>query len=324
MYNGFMKELSLSGAKVQYDTQCKRVLAHKSILAWILKYTLEEFFEVSLEDIPGYIEGGIDIGTVPVYPGETNAERIIGLPNEDKVNGEGEVRFDIRFSVRLPDPNAYEPAFMLINAEAQKDFYPGYQIVTRGVFYGARMISAQLETVFTHSDYDKIQKVSSIWICMNAPQKYGNRIASYSIGQFDLYGVLPMRRQAYDKLNVVIITLNETVETDNVLLQLLNIILSVNLSYEEKRKLLEEKYFIPIQEEFGKELNLMCNLSDLIEEKGIQKGISQGISQGIDSMAELVKKLLMEGRTEDALKASTDPLYRDLLFQQLNAENELR
>lgn len=32
---------------------------------------------------------------------------------------------------------------MIINVEAQKDFHPGYAVPSRGVFYGARMISAQ-------------------------------------------------------------------------------------------------------------------------------------------------------------------------------------
>ena len=40
----------------------------------------------------------------------------------------------------------------MINIEAQKKWNPGYEIVTRGIFYCARMISGQKHTEFEHSD----------------------------------------------------------------------------------------------------------------------------------------------------------------------------
>ena len=43
MQNELSKALSMAEAKVQYDTQCRRVLSQKEVLAWILKNTAEEF-----------------------------------------------------------------------------------------------------------------------------------------------------------------------------------------------------------------------------------------------------------------------------------------
>ena len=57
----------------------------------------------------------------------------------------------------------------------------GYDIVTRGIFYVSRMISAQLSTEFSKSDYDNIKKVYSIWICMHSPNNIGNAISCYHI-----------------------------------------------------------------------------------------------------------------------------------------------
>ena len=37
-------------------------------------------------------------------------------------------------------------------------YYTGYSLTTRGVFYGARMISAQLGTEFEIPEYDKIKR----------------------------------------------------------------------------------------------------------------------------------------------------------------------
>ena len=75
---------------------------------------------------------------------------------------------------------------MIINVEAQKDFHPGYAVTSRGVFYGARMISAQKGIEFTGSNYDGIRKVYSIWICMNAPDYIGNAVSRYSIKKEDI------------------------------------------------------------------------------------------------------------------------------------------
>ena len=129
----------------------------------------------SIAEIKKCIGDDIQISKVRVSPGMTNTpepEKISGGAQEDKVPGEGEVYYDIRFSVYLPGQK--EKVKMIINVEAQKDSYPGYEIPSRGIYYGARMISAQKGTEFSGSDYDRIKKGYSIWICMNAPDHIGN------------------------------------------------------------------------------------------------------------------------------------------------------
>lgn len=46
-----------------YDTNVKYLLSDKQILSWILKYTVEEFQEMSIEDIIDCIGDDIEIGT---------------------------------------------------------------------------------------------------------------------------------------------------------------------------------------------------------------------------------------------------------------------
>ena len=53
---------------------------------------------------------------------------------------------------------------------------------------------------------------------------------------------------------------------------LLAVMLSHRLGVEEKKRILEHSYGIAMTEKLEKEMNLMCNLSDLIEERGIEKG----------------------------------------------------
>ncbi len=52
---------------------------------------------------------------------------------------------------------------LIINIEAQNDFYPGYPLIKRGIYYCSRMISAQYGTEFKNSHYENIKKVYSIW-----------------------------------------------------------------------------------------------------------------------------------------------------------------
>ena len=49
-----------------YDTNVKYLLSDKQILSRILKYTIEEFQEMDIEDIMGCIGDDIEIGTRPV------------------------------------------------------------------------------------------------------------------------------------------------------------------------------------------------------------------------------------------------------------------
>lgn len=88
-------------------------------------------------------------------------------------------------------PRKDERIRLIINVEAQKDCHPGYQIPTRGVFYGARMISSQLGTEFSDSSYDGIKKVYSIWVCLGVPDYIGNAIAEYHMVKRDILPGFP-------------------------------------------------------------------------------------------------------------------------------------
>lgn len=308
MKNELAGDIGLAAGKSQYDAQCKRVLANKVILAWILKYTVKEFRSMSIRQIKKCIGNDILISKVSVEPGKTNVsepEKIIGEAEEDKVQGEGGIYFDIRFSVYLPKKN--EKIKMLINVEAQKDFHPGYAVPSRGVFYAARMISAQKGTEFSGSDYDGIRKVYSIWICMNAPDYIGNAVSEYSLVKTDhIPGILD-QKSAYDKISVVQICLNPKSEKGNRLTEMLNVLLSAKMKADEKIKILEEDFQISMEREMGKELNQMCNLSDYVEEIGIKKGIEK-------LLTEQVMKKIEKGKTipeiADALEEDEETIRR--------------
>ena len=299
MRNEFARNLDLAQAKIQYDEQCKKVLGDKNILSWIMQRTVSEYAGMSREEIMKCIEGEPEIGSRRVNPGETNASRIAGLSNEDKVNEEGTIFYDIRFLAWIP--KSREKIRLIINVEAQKKYYAGYSLTTRGVFYGARMISAQLGTEFEIPEYDKIKKVYSIWICMNAPKYIGNAISEYKLEKTDLIPGIPDRRKEYDKLSIVMVCLNTKKETDDQFLGILQTLFNTELPEKEKKDRLEQEYEIQMENGFGKELSLMCNLSDTVEERGIEKGIEKGIEQGkLEMLFSLVRNHILS--SADAAK----------------------
>ncbi len=141
--------------KSKYDAEIKKLLSDKTILAWIMKFSVKEFSGYSVQDIREYIEGEPEVATHKVLPGHT-PEAITGMNTVDSVPGEGTITYDIRFYAMVPGG---EHIKLIINVEAQKAFYPGYDLVTRAVFYCARLLSAQCGTEFSPKNYDDIKKV---------------------------------------------------------------------------------------------------------------------------------------------------------------------
>ena len=307
MRNEFARNLDLAQAKIQYDEQCKKVLGDKNVLSWILQRTVREYAGMNREEIMKCIEGEPEIGSRRVNPGETNASQITGMANEDKVNEET-IFYDIRFFAWIP--KSREKIRLIINVEAQKKYHTGYSLTTRGVFYGARMISAQLGTEFEIPEYDKIKKVYSIWICMNAPQYIGNAISEYKLEKTDLIPGIPDRRKEYDKLSVVMVCLNTKKETEDQFLGMLQTLFNTELAEKEKKERLEQEYEIQMENGFGKELSLMCNLSDTVEERGIQKGIEKGIEQGMEKGIEKGKLEMLFSLVRDHVLSSADAAKR--------------
>ena len=332
--------LERNSCKDRYDTQVKQILSDKTVLSWILKYTTEELKDYPIAVIKSCIEGEPEVGTHRVFPSlvpeastESEApvpnspytkaapEAITGIDTVDKVPGEGEVFYDVRFVVFTP---IGERIKLIINVEGQKKFEPGYDIVTRGIFYCARMLSAQKNTEFTDINYDAIKKVYSIWISMDNPSNVQHTITSYRFSEHPLYGMLPVRKR-YDLMELVLVCLGtpESKNKGNELHGLLDTLLSAELTPQEKEKIIYDDYGIETTVELEGGLCEMCNLSDLIEERGIAKGIEQGIEQGDRRrLLTLIQKKLAKGKSleqiADELEETVDAILP--LYEQVQTE----
>ena len=281
----------------QYDEKAKRLLGNKIILAHILVKTVDEFKGMNPKDVVSCIEGEPFISVVPVEPGLTNAakeengQRIVGLNTENAEINEGLIRFDIIFYVRMKDGISQ----VIVNLEAQKDEPTGYHILNRAVFYVSRLVSSQKERDFVKTNYDDIKRVFSIWVCMNMDE---NSMAYVHLAKEDLLGSYPWKG-GLDLLNIVLIGIaNELPEHDDKyeLHRLLNTLLSMELTVDEKLGIMEKEYSIPLDDRIREDVKEMCNLSQGIKDNTLAEVIMTMHEKGYTSaqIAEIVKKSIAE------------------------------
>ncbi len=160
--NDLAQALNVTDESAAHDATAKKLVANKAILAYILKYTMDEFEDMPLKEIPKYIEGKPKISQIAVMHDHADIEdpedsedsadsedveielleadeeengklsgssRIEGSFTEDKSIREGSIYYDIRFVVRVPkDGKLVE---IIINIEIQNNDTPGYPITKR-------------------------------------------------------------------------------------------------------------------------------------------------------------------------------------------------
>ena len=274
--NSLAKRIDTAGIMASYDEAVKQVLANKIILAWIIKYSTNDYSGYSVEDIAEkFIVGEPQISKETVHRDDA-PEFIEGLNSEDASIKEGLVRFDIKFRAIIPKTG--NRSDMIMNVEAQNDFYPGYPIIKRGIYYASRMISSQYETVLTNSHYEKLKKVRSLWICTRPPQKRQNTISRYNLTKEEVFGHFEENKDDYDLISVSVICLNNNNnnknninknDSTNKLIQMLSVLLSKEIKPEDKKKILSEKFNIPMTKEIEGGVKNMCNLSQGIYDDAI-------------------------------------------------------
>ena len=287
------KSVRASDKEAQYDEKAKKLLGHKIILAYILVNTVEEFWGMNPKDVVKYIEGEPYISTVPIDPGMTNTkakkeesesikeipEQITGLNTENSEINEGIVRFDIIFYVRMKDGLTQ----MIVNIEAQKEEPSKYHILNRAIFYVGRILSSEKGRDFVKSEYNKMKRVYSIWICMNMKENSMSRIHLTKediVGSHNWKGDLEL-------LNIIMIGISENLpekKENYELHRLLSALLSSGLEVEDKLDIIEKEYDILVEDDIREEVEQMCNLSQGIREQAFRVGKESGYVEIICKM----------------------------------------
>ena len=143
------------------------------------------------------------------------------------------------------------------------------------------------------SHYDNIKNVYSIWICMNMEK---NSMCHIHLTKDDIVDNQQWKGNL-DLLNIIMIGIGEEVpgrEEGYELHRLLGAVFSKKLTLEEKLNILQE-YDVPVEEEFRKDVNEMCNLGEGILEDGIAIG-----------EARTIRSMHKNGFTAEQIAAATD------------------
>ena len=202
---------------------------------------------------------------------------------------------------------------VLINLGAQRPSDParlGYHLENRIIFYLVRMISAQKQTEFFHSDYDNLKKVRSIWICL-CDREDGDSIEEISLNRNTVFG---NKENLYDMdlMRGIIINVRsrENIrDSQNTLIAMLEKLLS-GASVEDKKRILKEEFGMIMTTELEGRMQTMCNWSEAILERGIEKGIEKGIERGIEKGMErgiekerlnAIERMIQAGATKEQI-----------------------
>lgn len=229
-------------------------------------------------------------------------EEFQGMNPEDVVK--------IIFYVRMKDGLTQ----IIVNIEAQKEEPGKYYILNRAIFYIGRIVSSQKGRDFVKSEYNKMKRVYSIWICMNMKENSLTQIyltKKNIIGSHDWKGDLEL-------LNIIMIGIAENLpekEENYGLHRLLSVLLSSSLEAEEKLDIIEKEYDIPIEDGIREEVEEMCNLSQGIKEKAFEGGYLMGQEEGRESgYAEAVCLMYESGLSIEQIagiiKMSTDKVEK--------------
>ena len=80
----------------------------------------------------------------------------------------------------------------------------------------------------------------------------------------------------------------------------------------------DKRFEDSINEANEKEAKYMCEVLDIIENRGLEKGLKQGRQEGADMVSKLNELLLNEGNIDKLRRANTDKDYRYKLLREYN------
>ncbi len=285
----------------EYDAGMKQLMSNKEIIVPILQMTVSEFKTCSQEEILQCLD--ISSITKDDFVNDVpNIEKDLRLKKEDSELSslvEKLVRFDIRFKIINPRLSTEKIKVNLhIDMEAQKSYRPSnpsYPILKRAVYYVARDLSSQLSTITQTTDYSKLEKCYSIWICAeDVPRKLQNTLTEYSFSKKDIIGIIDEPEEDYDLLTVVVIRQGKETK-ENGIFDYLNGLFDCDINRIQKYS------HIKWSEPFQKEASKMTGFGDRIYEKGMRTGELNGIQKGIQQGRRdgMILGALMSGKTPE-------------------------
>ena len=292
----------MSKLRENSDYFSKALLSNKEILWYLMKHCVEEYKDLSKEEIIKLIEDG-----------DVNNNRIKGINTEDLGLNDSKVVYDILYTSALPNSN--ERIGLYINIEVQSNYHPGYPIVKRAMYYVSRLLANQSK-LNDEFNYRNIKKVYSIWICTSPSVKRQNSINVYNIRESNICGAFKEDKKNYDLLNAVVIYLtNNNKEKINQIIDPLNLVFNADIfdmKDDEVYEILEKKYKIKISKNEVKEMwDMHTGYIQRGKRIGKKEGKLEGLALGkLETTISYIDNLMLKKHVSfnDALSSAIDLL----------------
>ena len=307
-----VNEVPVAGDPTVYDAACKQLLNDRVILAHVLKSCASEYAHCPVEEVAwDLIEDEGPQRRVSVNRAVPASAAIRGARNEDTSPGEGTVLYDLLVRVLLPDGEGVGsgPGDMLVNIEAQTNFYPGYPLMERAQYYCARVLSAQYGTDFSGSHYEMLRGVYSIWVCLNPPKALAGVVMRWPVAGVSRAGKGEPASYDWgrDLMRVVMICVGAPGSPG--IAGLLGTLFSAALDPERKMELLAGMYHVNLTDDVKEEVSGMAlgEFAKAAIMEGLEMGFERGETAGFErGMACGVKQGIEQGREEGREGASVE------------------
>ncbi len=291
------------------DAESKILLRNKEVLAVILGEVVAEYKGYSRREIMDFIEADSITDEKEVSPDRTNTtikgDRTEYVQLNEKTSG-----FDLAFRAKNPTLSTKDVLVSLhMDVESQKSYQPGYPIEKRGMYYLARQLSSQLTLVTDTTDYNRLEKCYSIWICRDdIPKKFRYSVAVYEVSNTKDSSTYRIAKENYDLMTLVVIKLGSIVYNGDKedayydLLRFLNLMM-----YPHKADFLEKAgEFIDFSnnEELWKEASNVKGLGQCVFEDGVKVGRKEGREEGREEGVQKgIQALILDNLEEKIPKA---------------------
>lgn len=270
-----------------YDAIAKQLLSCPPILAFILKNTVSELRDCSIETIAEeLIEDRVVPSSVPVEPWQVRSPLEFALPNEDVSIDEGAIFYDVLVRVRLPNTDG--TVGVVVNIEPQS-YETDYPVLKRAIYYCARLLSAQRGHGRAGSDYERLEKVYSVWIFSGPAAKPQGSITRYALGEQLVEGNDSHAPEEYDLINVLLVHPPQQAGY-NGFLEKLATLFSLETSRAEKIKALEGDFAWGVTPEVEETMGRLVSMGEYAIEYGEARGLERGRQQAqFEGLRALIK-----------------------------------